>query len=72
MGGDCLNWGCVPSKALLAAAKLAHSRSDGAALGIAPEPAEVDFAAVKDHVAGAIGTIAPMTVRSALNHWAAP
>ncbi len=59
MGGDCLNAGCVPSKALLAAARVAHSRSQGAALGIAPAPAVVDFAAVKDHVARVIAAIAP-------------
>ncbi len=36
MGGDCLNHGCVPSKALLAAAAMAASRRKGAALGVAP------------------------------------
>ena len=36
MGGDCLNHGCVPSEALLAAAKAAHAMTAGAALGIAP------------------------------------
>ncbi|KPP89685.1 MAG: mercuric reductase MerA [Rhodobacteraceae bacterium HLUCCA08] len=59
MGGDCLNTGCVPSKALLAAAKHAHALGEGARFGIAPAEAQVDFAAVKDHVAGAIATIAP-------------
>ena len=36
MGGDCLNYGCVPSKALIAAAKAAQAQRDGAAFGIAP------------------------------------
>ena len=59
MGGDCLNYGCVPSKALLASAKTAHGRGTGAELGVAPVRAEVDFAAVKDHVAATIAAIAP-------------
>lgn len=60
MGGDCLNAGCVPSKALIAAAKAAHAMRSGAALGIAPVEPQVDFAAVKDHVARTIATIAPV------------
>ncbi len=50
MGGDCLNYGCVPSKALIAAAKHAHAIREGAAFGInAPEPG-VDFQRVHDHI----------------------
>jgi pyruvate/2-oxoglutarate dehydrogenase complex dihydrolipoamide dehydrogenase (E3) component len=59
MGGDCLNAGCIPSKALLAAAHVAHSRRHGTSMGIAAAKAEVDFAAVKDHVAAVIAGIAP-------------
>ena len=59
MGGDCLNYGCVPSKALLAAGKQAHAMGAGAAFGIAPAPAKVDFAAVKDHVQNVIAAIKP-------------
>ena len=59
MGGDCLNHGCVPSKALLAAAKAAHAMGAGVAFGVAPVVPVVDFAAVKDHVARVIATIAP-------------
>ena len=57
MGGDCLNAGCVPSKALLAAAKAAHA-ARGGRFGVTGR-AEVDFAAVKDHVAATIAAIAP-------------
>ena len=57
MGGDCLNHGCVPSKALLAAAKAAHAMTAGAALGIAPAAPQVDFGAVKDHVARTIAAM---------------
>ncbi|MBN2631000.1 MAG: FAD-dependent oxidoreductase [Rhodobacteraceae bacterium] len=60
MGGDCLNAGCVPSKALLAAAKAAQAMRDGARSGIAPVEPQVDFGAVKDHVARVIATIAPV------------
>lgn len=60
MGGDCLNHGCVPSKALIAAARAAQARRDGAALGILPVEPEVDFAAVMAHVARTIASIAPM------------
>jgi len=60
MGGDCLNAGCVPSKALLAAAKAAQAMRTGARFGITPVEPVVDFAAVKDHVARTIATIAPV------------
>ncbi len=60
MGGDCLNAGCVPSKALIAAAKAAHAMRSGAPFGIRPVEPEIDFAAVKDHVARTIATIAPV------------
>jgi pyruvate/2-oxoglutarate dehydrogenase complex dihydrolipoamide dehydrogenase (E3) component len=59
MGGDCLNFGCVPSKALLAAAHAAQAARTAALLGIRlPDPA-IDWAAVQAHVQGAIATIAP-------------
>ncbi|MBM2577343.1 FAD-dependent oxidoreductase [Jannaschia sp. Os4] len=60
MGGDCLNFGCVPSKALIAAGKHAHAMTTGAPFGVAPVQPEVDYAAAKRHVHSAIGTIAPV------------
>ncbi len=60
MGGDCLNYGCVPSKALIASARQAHAMNHGAALGVADAVAQVDYAAAKDHVAQVIDTIAPV------------
>ena len=60
MGGDCLNTGCVPSKALIAAARRAHDLRTGAPLGIASVEPTVDFAAVHAHVHRAIATIAPV------------
>ena len=59
MGGDCLNTGCVPSKALFAAAKQAHAMRSGARFGIAAVDPQVDYAAVRAHVQRAIAAIAP-------------
>lgn len=59
MGGDCLNSGCVPSKALIAAAKAAEAQRRGFRGVAAVEPV-VDFGAVKDHVAAVIAQIAPV------------
>lgn len=60
MGGDCLNAGCVPSKALLATARAAQARRDGAGFGVAPVVPDVDFAASRDYVLQVIERIAPM------------
>ncbi len=59
MGGDCLNYGCVPSKALLSAAKHAHAMTTGKGYGVTPVKPKIDYAAAKDHVARAIATIEP-------------
>ena len=59
MGGDCLNVGCVPSKALIAAAHAAHGFRSSAGFGIAPTKPVVDFAAVMAHVHGVIAAIEP-------------
>lgn len=60
MGGDCLNFGCIPSKALLAAGKQAQAMRSGANLGVTPVIPEVSYTAAKDHVRKVIDTIAPM------------
>ncbi|OIQ27642.1 MAG: dihydrolipoamide dehydrogenase [Alphaproteobacteria bacterium MedPE-SWcel] len=60
MGGDCLNYGCVPSKALLASGHVAHAQSHAAAYGVRNQTAEVDYAAAQDHVQNVIDTIAPV------------
>ena len=59
MGGDCLNFGCVPSKSLLAAARLADLARRGAALGIISARPDIDFAAAADGVQNVIAAIAP-------------
>ncbi|GGG68956.1 dihydrolipoamide dehydrogenase [Salipiger pallidus] len=60
MGGDCLNHGCVPSKALIASAQRAFRMSHASAFGVASVEPQVDYAAVQDHVAESIARIAPM------------
>jgi len=59
MGGDCLNTGCVPSKALLAAAKAAQSMRTAGKFGVTATGIEVDFAKTMDLVHGVIAAIAP-------------
>jgi len=59
MGGDCLNTGCVPSKALIAAAEKAAHIRDASAFGIHVDHMTVDYAAVHAHVQSVIAAIAP-------------
>jgi len=59
MGGDCLNTGCVPSKALLAAARRAEVFRSSAAFGIKSQRPGIEFYQVNDHVQGVIAAIAP-------------
>lgn len=59
MGGDCLNTGCVPSKALLHAAKIAQTFRDAGKVGIKPQEPEIDFSGVKDGVFDVIAAIEP-------------
>ena len=46
LGGICLNWGCIPTKALLRAAELRHSIDEMADFGITVGEIKVDLAAV--------------------------
>ncbi len=59
MGGDCLNFGCVPSKALIAAAKKAHLIGKAPEFGVSAGPAEIDYGRVHDHIHEVIAAIAP-------------
>jgi len=65
-GGDCLWTGCVPSKALLAAAGVAASARTGHKFGIGVTEVSVDFAKVMDHVRATIQHIAPVDSVEAL------
>lgn len=66
-GGDCLWTGCVPSKSLLAAAHAAAVGRTSEAFGVTYAEPVVDFAAVMDHVHGAIRHIEPIDSPEALN-----
>ncbi|MEO0543154.1 MAG: FAD-dependent oxidoreductase [Pseudomonadota bacterium] len=59
MGGDCLNYGCVPSKAIIAAGKAANTMRHADKFGIKSTEPEVNFGKVHDHVHAVIGAIAP-------------
>lgn len=59
MGGECLNVGCVPSKAVIAAARRAHEARGGAAFGLGWMEPRVDFERLRAHVRGVIAAIAP-------------
>lgn len=59
MGGESLNYGCIPSKALLAAAKRAQSMREAGKFGLRPVDPEINHRLVHDHVHGVIAAIAP-------------
>ncbi len=59
MGGDCLNYGCVPSKAMIAAGKRAHFMRTCEPFGIAEVEPEIDPAKVHHHVKSVIAAIEP-------------
>ncbi len=59
MGGDCLNYGCVPSKALIRSAKLAHQMRHGAHYGLSNVTPDFSFKAVMQRVQDVIRAIAP-------------
>ena len=59
MGGDCLNHGCVPSKAMIAAANAAHAVRSADRFGIGAGEPSVNFEKVHEHVHDVIGAIAP-------------
>ena len=59
MGGDCLNTGCVPSKALIEAARRAKSAASAKNLGVSCHDVTVDYASVMHHVRETIAAIEP-------------
>ncbi|MFT4788650.1 MAG: pyruvate/2-oxoglutarate dehydrogenase complex dihydrolipoamide dehydrogenase (E3) component [Paraglaciecola sp.] len=59
MGGDCLNTGCVPSKSLLHASKLAHVHHSSQNAGVTYQAPKIDFAAVMNKVHNVIKSIEP-------------
>ncbi len=59
MGGDCLNYGCVPSKALIRSARQAHQQRQAARLGIVASAPEIDFPRVMARIHEVIARIEP-------------
>ena len=59
MGGDCLNYGCVPSKALIAAGSAAHTFRASETFGVTPAEPNVNYDQVHEHVHDVIAGIAP-------------
>ncbi len=59
MGGDCLNYGCVPSKSLIAAAHAAHAARTSQRFGVTSGSPAADFPRVRDHIRSVIASIAP-------------
>ncbi len=59
MGGDCLNTGCVPSKALIRSARIAQYARRAEEFGLAPMPVEVNFPKVMQRVQDIVRTIEP-------------
>ncbi len=59
MGGDCLNYGCVPSKALIRSAKLAHQMRNAERYGLPAHEPAFDFRQVMGRVHAIIRTVAP-------------
>jgi len=59
MGGDCLNYGCVPSKALIKSSKLVHSIKNGNHYGLENNNPEFSFKKVMERVHNVIATVEP-------------
>jgi pyruvate/2-oxoglutarate dehydrogenase complex dihydrolipoamide dehydrogenase (E3) component/uncharacterized membrane protein YdjX (TVP38/TMEM64 family) len=59
MGGDCLNYGCVPSKALIRSARFMKTVRDAEALGIANASADVDFGKIMARVQNVVRQVEP-------------
>ncbi|HEX6108116.1 MAG TPA: dihydrolipoyl dehydrogenase [Ktedonobacteraceae bacterium] len=58
LGGDCLNYGCVPSKSLIHVAQVVHQAKNAAKFGLMPANLDVDMANVSNYIQGVIGRVA--------------
>ncbi len=59
MGGDCLHYGCVPSKTLLRSARVAHQMRNADRYAISPAVPQIDITKIMQRVAGVIASIEP-------------
>ncbi len=69
MGGECLNSGCVPSKALIACARRAQAVRDAGRFGVRVAAPEIDWGSVRAHVRGAVAAIAPHDAAERFEAW---
>ena len=58
LGGDCLKYGCIPSKSLIHVAKIVHQAKNAAQLGLMPANLDVDMATITGYIQGVIGRVA--------------
>jgi dihydrolipoamide dehydrogenase len=58
LGGDCLNYGCVPSKSLIHVAQVVHQAKNAAKLGLLPANLDVDLAKITNYIQEVIGRVA--------------
>ena len=59
MGGDCLNYGCIPSKALITASRAAQTIRSAERFGVGSAELKVNFKKIRDHIRGVVADIAP-------------
>jgi dihydrolipoamide dehydrogenase len=57
LGGVCLNWGCIPSKALLKTAELYHNIKRASEFGIIVDPPQIDYAKIIERSRGVAGKL---------------
>lgn len=57
LGGDCLHYGCVPSKSLIYAARIVHQTKNAARLGLVPANFDVDMATIHKYIQSVIGRV---------------
>jgi len=58
LGGDCLNYGCVPSKSLIHVAKVVHQAQNAAKIGLKPANLVIDMTKITNYIQGVIGRVA--------------
>jgi dihydrolipoamide dehydrogenase len=57
LGGDCLNYGCVPSKSLIHVAQVVHQAQNAAKLGLMPTNVAIDLAKINNYIQEVIGHV---------------
>src|SRR5215467_4749012 len=58
LGGDCLEYGCVPSKSLIHIAQVIHQAKNAAKFGLTPGSLDIDFSKISEYIQSVIGRVA--------------